>query len=418
MRERSARTAVAARTDVAALAAALVTVTLWGSAFVAIRDAGQTLSPGSLALGRLLVALVVLGAAAAIWREPLPGRGDLLRIAAFGVLFLGIYSVTLNAAERRVDAGTAAMLINTGPILIAILAGIFLNEGFPRWLFAGCAVALAGCVLIGLANSRASSRAGLGIALLVVAACAYAVAVVIQKPVLARVSPLQVTSLGCAAGALVCLPFAPALAGELDDAGATGIAWIVYLGLAPTALGFATWAYALRRMNAGRLASLAYLIPVVAILLGWALLGETPPWLAAVGGALCLAGVALARRRSAPLPAARGSSEQSSSITNGKHGRDHRVVLGADAIPTITIRAARAADRPALEQLAELDDRKVSDAPYLIVQLDGRSVACLSLRDGSAIADPFYPTDGLLSLLRIQAGQLASPPPPNRRPSR
>jgi drug/metabolite transporter (DMT)-like permease len=382
-----------------------VTVTLWGSAFVAIRDAGETLSPGSLALGRLLVALVVLGVVASIWPEPLPQRQDLLRIAAFGVLFLGVYSVTLNAAERRVDAGTAAMLINTGPILVAILAGIFLKEGFPRWLFAGCAVAFSSCVLIGLANAQSDSRAGLGIALLILAALAYATAVVIQKPVLARVSPLQVTWLGCTAATVVCLPFAPALVGELDAAGATGIAWMVYLGVAPTALGFATWAYALRRMSAGRLASLAYLIPVVAILLGWALLGETPPWLAAVGGALCLAGVALARRRGAPLPTARGR-------------RDHRVVLGADAIPTVTIRAARAADRPALEQLAELDGGKVSDGPSLIVQLDGRSVACLSLRDGSAIADPFYPTDGLLSLLRVQAGQLGSLPPRNRRPSR
>ena len=68
--------------------------------------------PGSLALGRLLVSLVVLGVAAAICREPLPQRRDLLGIAAFGVLFLGVYSITLNAAERRVDAGTSAMLIN------------------------------------------------------------------------------------------------------------------------------------------------------------------------------------------------------------------------------------------------------------------------------------------------------------------
>ena len=287
----------ASRTDLPALAAGLVTVTLWGSAFVAIRDAGQTLSPGSLALGRLLVSLVVLGVAAVIWREPLPEWRDLLGIAAFGVLFLGVYSVTLNEAERRVDAGTAAMLINIGPILIAILAGIFLKEGFPRWLFAGCAVAFSGCVLIGLANSQAGSRAGLGVALLILAAFAYATAVVIQKPVLARVSPLQVTWLGCAAGAVVCLPFAPTLAGELDDAGAAALGWMVYLGIAPTALGFATWSYALSRTSAGRLAALAYLIPVVATLLGWALLGETPPWLAAVGGALCLAGVSLARHR-------------------------------------------------------------------------------------------------------------------------
>jgi drug/metabolite transporter (DMT)-like permease len=284
------------RSDVGAVGAALVTVTVWGSAFVAIRDAGENLSPGSLALGRLLVSIVVLGVAASIWRAPLPQRRDMLAIAAFGVLFLGVYSVALNAAERRVDAGTAAMLINTGPILIAILAGVFLKEGFPRWLFAGCAVAFAGCVLIGLASTQAGSRGGLGIAPLIIAAFAYATAVVIQKPVLARASPLQVTWLGCAAGTVVCVPFAPTLVGELGDAGPTGIGWMVYLGVAPTALGFATWAYALRRMSAGRLASLAYLIPVVAILLGWALLGETPPWLAAVGGALCLAGVALARR--------------------------------------------------------------------------------------------------------------------------
>src|SRR5215216_4427183 len=218
----------AARTDLTALAAGLVAVTLWGSSFVAIRDAGQTLSPGSLALGRLLVSLVVLGAASSIRREPLPGRRDLLRIAAFGVLWLGVYSVSLNAAERRVDAGTAAMLINTGPILIAVLAGIFLGEGFPRPLLAGCAVAFSGCVLIGVANSGSGSRAGLGIALLAVAALAYASAVVVQKPVLARACPLQVTWLGCLAGTVACSPFAPQLVVDLRDADPGAIGWMIY----------------------------------------------------------------------------------------------------------------------------------------------------------------------------------------------
>jgi drug/metabolite transporter (DMT)-like permease len=71
----------------------------------------------------------------------------------------------------------------------------------------------------------------------------------------------------------------------------------VYLGAVPTALGFATWSFALRRTSAGRMASFNYLIPVVAILLGWAVLGETPPRLAAAGGALCIAGVYVALRR-------------------------------------------------------------------------------------------------------------------------
>jgi drug/metabolite transporter (DMT)-like permease len=290
---------VGGATDAAALIAGLVTVTLWGSAFVAIRAAGEALSPGALALGRLIVACAALSTVAAVRGEPLPQGRDLRAIATYGVLFLGVYSVTLSAAERRVDAGTAAMLINTGPILIAVLAGIFLAEGFPRGLFAGCAVAFGGCVVIGVATSQSGTRAGLGIALCIVAAFAYASAVIVQKAVLARVSAFQVTWLGCAAATVACLPFAPTLAREAARADASALGWVIYLGVMPTALGFATWAFALRRTSAGRMASIAYLIPVVAILLGWALLGETPPWLAAAGGVLCLAGVVIARRRPA-----------------------------------------------------------------------------------------------------------------------
>jgi len=296
-REETSAATVAVGTDVAALAAGLVTVTAWGSAFVGIRAAGETLSPGALALGRLIVSLAILGTVAAVRRERLPARRDLLWIATFGVLWLAVYSVALNEAERRVDAGTAAMLVNTGPILIAIFAGIFLREGFPPGLFAGCAVAFCGVVVIAFATAQSGARSGLGVVLCIVAAFAYAVAVVVQKPVLARVSAFQVTWIGLAAATIACLPFAPTLATEAANADAGTIAWIVYLGAVPTALGFATWGFALRRTSAGRMGSLTYLAPPIAIVLGWAVLGETPPWLAAAGGALCLAGVALARSR-------------------------------------------------------------------------------------------------------------------------
>lgn len=296
-REETPAATVAVGTDVAALAAGLVTVTAWGSAFVGIRAAGETLSPGALALGRLIVSLAILGTVAAVRRERLPGQLDLLWIATFGVLWLAVYSVALNEAERRVDAGTAAMLVNTGPILIAIFAGIFLREGFPPGLFAGCAVAFCGVVVIAFATTQSGARSGLGVVLCIVAAFAYAVAVVVQKPVLARVSAFQVTWIGLAAATIACLPFAPTLATEAANADAGTIAWMVYLGAVPTALGFATWGFALRRTSAGRMGSLTYLAPPIAIVLGWAVLGETPPWLAAAGGALCLAGVALARSR-------------------------------------------------------------------------------------------------------------------------
>jgi drug/metabolite transporter (DMT)-like permease len=296
------------RPDVAALVAGLFTVTLWGSAFVGIRAAGAAFSPGSLALARLLVSCVVLGAIALVRRDPVPRRRDLAQIAVYGLLWLAVYSTALNAAERTVDAGTAALLVNVGPVVVAILAGTFLREGFPPRLFVGCAIAFAGCALIGFATTQSRNGAELGIVLLGVAVLAYSTAIVVQKPVLARVAPFQVTFIGVVAATIACLPFAPSLAIEAGNAGAGSIAWTVYLGAFPTAVGFATWGYALRRTNAGQLGTLTYLAPVVAVLLSWAVLRETPPWLAIVGGVLALVGVYVARRPPARVKLARVSS--------------------------------------------------------------------------------------------------------------
>jgi drug/metabolite transporter (DMT)-like permease len=302
-RVESAVRAVHQRPDVAALVAGLFTVTLWGSAFVGIRAAGAALSPGSLALARLLVGCLILGAAALIRRDPLPRRRDLIQIAVYGVLWLAVYSTALNEAERIVDAGTAALLVNVGPVVVAILAGVFLGEGFPSRLFVGCAIAFVGCAAIGVATAQTRVGAAIGLALLAVAVLAYSTAIVVQKPVLARVPSFQVTFIGVVAATIACLPFAPLLASELPRAPIGAIAWTVYLGAFPTAIGFLTWSFALRRTSAGRLGTLTYLSPVVAVLLGWVLLHEAPPWLALAGGALSLIGVYVARRAPAnPKP--------------------------------------------------------------------------------------------------------------------
>jgi drug/metabolite transporter (DMT)-like permease len=92
----------------------------------------DTRGPGEIALGRLLVGSLALGALMLLRRERLPPRGTLGGIAICGVLWFGVYNVALNAAERRVDAGIAALLVNVGLIFIAILAGIVLRGGFPR----------------------------------------------------------------------------------------------------------------------------------------------------------------------------------------------------------------------------------------------------------------------------------------------
>lgn len=286
---------VAPRANIAAQLAGLATVVLWGSAFVAIRAAGETISPGALALGRVLVGSTILSGVALMRHVPLPSRRDLVRIGIYGILFQAVNSVFLNDAERRVDAGTAAMLVGSGPLLIALLAGIFLREGLPRQLIAGCAVAFVGSSIIGFATSQAGFHPDIGIGLLLIAVLAYATAVVVQKSVLTRSSALQVTWLGSVAATLVLLPFAPSLVHDVQNAGASALGWIVYLGIFPTTLGFATWTFALRQTSAGRMGTTIYLIPPFVVLLSWALLGETPRWIAVIGGALCLVGVYVAR---------------------------------------------------------------------------------------------------------------------------
>ncbi len=278
-------------------AAVLVTVVLWASAFVGIRAAGEDLSPGPLALGRLLIGSLILGAFVLARREALPRRAELPAIIVCGVLWFGVYNVALNAGEQRVDAGTAAMLVNVGPILIALLAGFLLGEGFPRSLLVGCAVATAGVAVIGTASSGAGLSSSPGALLCLLAAGAYAGGVVAQKLVLRTVSALQTTFLCCLVGALACMPFAPSLVNELGTAPAAGVVWVIYLGVLPTGLAFTTWAYALARTSAGRLGATTYLVPPLSILLAWVLLGETPPRLALAGGGLCLLGVAAARRQ-------------------------------------------------------------------------------------------------------------------------
>jgi drug/metabolite transporter (DMT)-like permease len=295
-------------TGLVAAAAIAVTVTLWASAFVGIRAAGVQFAAGPLALGRLLVGCLVLGTLAFVRREPLPDRRDVPLICVCGLLWFGLYNVALNAAEQRVDAGTAAMLVNIGPILVAVLAGLLLGEGFPRPLVAGCAVAFSGVAVIGFATARSGISFGAGPLLCVVAAAAYASGVVAQKVVLRRVTALQTTFLCCAVGAVACLPFAPSLAHELAHASTGRVAWVVYLGVFPTSLAFTTWAYGLARTDAGRLGITTYIVPPLSILLGWIILAETPPALAFAGGALCLCGVAISRLRRSAAPRPEGRS--------------------------------------------------------------------------------------------------------------
>jgi drug/metabolite transporter (DMT)-like permease len=278
------------------LAAVATTLTLWASAFVAIRHLGGTFSAGSLSLGRLVVGSLALGTVAVSRGLPRPSGRDWLGLVAIGLLWFGVYNVALNQGEHHVDAGTSAMLIQMSPVLIALLATLFLGERFTPWLGVGLVLAFAGVVLISFSQPGGHNDV-VGVLLCLLAALVYSVALVVQKPLVARLSALNVTWLACTVGAVACLPFAGRLVDDTRHASASDIWWVVYLGLFPTAIAFSTFAFALRHMTASSLGITTYLVPPLTILMGWLFLSETPPAMAYVGGALALAGVAVARRR-------------------------------------------------------------------------------------------------------------------------
>jgi drug/metabolite transporter (DMT)-like permease len=294
-------------TDRRSLLAAAVTVFLWASAFVGIRSAGAHYSPGALALGRLLAGSVVLVAFLLLRREGWPPKAAWPGIVTSGLLWFGAYMVALNWAEREVDAGTAAMVVNVGPVLIALLSGWLLREGFRPRVLVGIAVSFSGTVVVGLSMSGDGHASVLGVLLCVLAAITYAIGVVSQKPALRHGSALQVTTFGCLVGTVACLPFAGQLVSEVAAAPVSATLNVLYLGVFPTGLAFTTWAYALARTSAAQMGATTYVVPALVIAMSWLLLSEVPGWVTFLGGALCLAGVAVSRtgtRRQNTVPPA------------------------------------------------------------------------------------------------------------------
>jgi len=290
------------------LTAIIVTVLAWASAFIVIRGVGQHFGGGSLALGRLLVGTALLSLVLIGHTWVRPTRREWAQVISYGIIWFGFYNVALNIAEHTLDAGTTAMIVNIGPILIALGAGIFLREGIPKWLAIGAAVAFGGVVLIGIGTGGASID-GVGIAWALAAAVGYAAGVLLQKPALRRLPNRQVTFLGCATGMVACLPFAGALVSDIQSAPLQSLLGVVYLGAIPTALAFSTWAYALSRMPASQLGVSTYLVPPLAIVFGVIAFAEVPVPLAIAGGVLCLVGVALSRRKSRVIVPAKSLAE-------------------------------------------------------------------------------------------------------------
>ncbi len=286
------------------MAAAAATILFWGSAFAGIRAGLHSYSPTHVALLRFLVASAVLAVYALATRMRLPARRDLPLVFLLGLLGFAFYNVALNIGEQRIAAGPAALLIQTVPIWTALAAAIVLRDRLRLFGWIGIAISFAGGLVIALGKGEGFAL-GWGAGLVVLAAISASAYNIIQKRMMERYRPVEITTYAVWAGTLLLLPFCGGLAGQVRAAPLADTLAIAYLGVFPAAIGYVTWAYVLSRFPAARAASLLYAVPVMAFLVGWVWLGEAPTAIDAVGGALALGGVAVVNTLGRPRSASR-----------------------------------------------------------------------------------------------------------------
>lgn len=272
------------------------TIFFWASAFAGIRAGLEAYGPGHVALLRLGIASLVLGAYAAVVRMPLPELRDLPAITLAGFLAFTVYHVGLSYGEVTVSAGPASLLVNTAPIFTALLATAFLGERL-KWLgWAGMVISFCGAALIALGETEGFALAP-GAFFILLAAVSVSVYLIIQRPYLRKYGALNFTAYALWAGTLFTLVLLPGLFSELRAA-PTGVTLaMVYLGVFPTAVAYVTYAYVNSVMAASRAVSFLYLVPALAFLIAWVWLGEVPEVLSIIGGVIVLSGVILVNTR-------------------------------------------------------------------------------------------------------------------------
>jgi drug/metabolite transporter (DMT)-like permease len=311
----------------AAQASLIWVAVVWAGAFPAIKallDHGMAAE--DIALLRYLVAAP--GFAFVLWRAGgLPGltRGDALRLAAAGVLVVAGYHISLNVGTRFTTSGTAALVVALAPALTLVFAAALGLERVGGRSIAGLATAFAGVgvvVLLGSGEHLSFSDAK-GPLIVLGAPLAFALYNVLLKPLLHRYGLVALTAAASLLGTLALLPLArPATAGEITAISVVDAALVLYLGVVCTFLGYMAWNVGLRGLGPTRAVSFAYAIPPLAVTFGALTLDEPVTlWLVA-GGALIVAGVAMAqqdarRARRADLVAERQTSTPRPDVTAG-----------------------------------------------------------------------------------------------------
>lgn len=298
--------------------AAAATIVLWAMAFPAIRVAVDDYDATTLTALRLVVASLALAVVAPRLHLRRPTRRDAPLLVASGVLGMAGYQLLLNIGEETVTASTASLIVATSHAYSVLLAAAVLKERLTWRRLGGIVIAFTGAALIAFGH-EGELRLELGALVLIGAALAHGSYHVAHRPLLTRYSGAAVVCYATWSATLLVLPLLAGVPHQVAGADAGATAAVVFLGVGPSAVAFATWAYAVHRLGVGTAATSLYLVPAVALPASALWLGEAPHPIELVGGAVALAGVAIANRRTSAHPSLGPHPREPAPGTNGRH---------------------------------------------------------------------------------------------------
>lgn len=271
--------------------AAFVAVAFWASAFPSVRYCLRVLSPESILLYRFLVASAILTVYAVIMKIKLPQKGDILIFALAGFLGVFLYMLLFNIGINFVPSGVGGFIIASAPVFTLILSVIFLKERVNMYCWIGVFVSFAGLLIIA-ANQGHGLKLNVGVALLVAAALCTSFFNVLQRKILKKYSPMQVTTYEILFATVFMLIFLPNLIGELPKVPLKVNLVMLYLGSIPAVVSYLLWNFALSLAKKTiHVTAFLYLSPFISALLGFLWLGETFSMLSFVGGIIIISGM-------------------------------------------------------------------------------------------------------------------------------
>jgi probable blue pigment (indigoidine) exporter len=262
---------------------------IWGSTYVVTTEMLPANYPLTVALLRALPAGLLL---LLIVRQ-LPERAWWGRIAVLGALNFSILWAMLFLAAYRLPGGVAATITSVQPLFVVFLARFFLGATVRALSVAAAVVGIGGVALLVLTpNARLDA---IGIAAAFAAAVSMAFGTVLSRRWQPPVSALAFTAWQLTAGGLLLLPFALWLEPPLPVLTATNWLGFAWLGLIGAAVTYIVWFRGVARLESAAVAPLTFLSPVTAVILGWALLGQTLSVLQVVGILVVIASIWLSQ---------------------------------------------------------------------------------------------------------------------------